>query len=175
MNLHAMNLTPEPLTALAFAPFGTVIDALPSSVDTGTDLINAGSAARTEAVRALDLVRDDGRAVLALYQARARTFPFEAVVLERHRLSDQVFLPLGAALRCVLLVAPAGPAPAASALRAFITTGAQGVRIGAGTWHHPLLALQDGTWAVIERRALDGSVDCDVAPLPRPVWIEPGR
>ncbi len=162
----------EPLTAAAFAPFGDVIE-LPAAGGAGRP-INQGSTLRHEAVDALDLVRDAGRAVLALYDASARAFPFQAQEVERHRLSDQVFLPLGAARRCVVLVAPPGPPPAPEALRAFVSDGRQGVRLRAGTWHHGLLALDAGPWAVLERRAADGAVDCDLHALAPPLRLELG-
>ncbi len=157
--LQARVLQARPLTAAAFAPFGSVIEALPG-----------GSAARQEAVPALDLQRDGGRAVLAIYDAVARHLPFEARVLERHRLSDQVFLPLGAARRCVLLVAAAAlERPIAGDCRAFVSNGLQGLRIAAGTWHHGLLALDDGPWAVLERRA--EAPDCDEHRLDAPLLL----
>ncbi len=158
-------LTPQPLTAAAFAPFGSVVDPAAAGVP-----VNAGTSARSEAVPALDLQRDGGRAVLAVYLAQARRFPFDAVALERHRLSDQVFLPLGGARRCVLLVARASVAePGADDGHAFISDGLQGVRIAAGTWHHGLLALDDGPWAVLERRA--DAVDCDERVLTPPIRL----
>jgi ureidoglycolate lyase len=150
-------LTPQPLTAAAFARYGQVIDT--TVADTWP--VNGGSSRRHEALPAMDLQRDGGRAVLAVYDALARTWPFEARVLERHRLSEQVFLPLGGARRCVLLVAPAGAPPRPEDCEAFVTSGHQGVSLAAGTWHHGLLALDDGPWAVLERRARDGVVDCD--------------
>lgn len=159
-------LAAQPLTAEAFAPFGEVIGAAP-----GGAAINGGTARRHEAVAALDLVREEGRAALAVYAAQARPFPFDAVELERHLLSDQVFLPLGAAQRCVLLVAPAGSPPLAADCRAFLSDGTQGVRLRAGTWHHALLALQDGPWAVLERRARDGTPDCEVRRLDAPLRL----
>jgi ureidoglycolate lyase len=165
--MPALALIAEPLTAAAFAPFGSVIEA----AETGA-AINGGSALRSEAVPALDLVRDGGRAVLALYRAQARAFPFEAVELERHRLSDQVFLPFAESLRCVVLVAPAGEAPTVDSCRAFVTDGRQGVRIAAGTWHHGLLALQGGSWAVLERRG--DAVDCDLHTLTQPLRLQLG-
>jgi ureidoglycolate lyase len=156
-----------PLTAAAFAPYGEVIEAPPDA--RGGTAINQGSTRRHDAAPALDLTRADGRSVLALYVAAARPFPFTAHEIERHRLSEQVFLPFGAARRCVLLVAPPGPPPAVDALRAFVTDGQQGVRLRAGTWHHGLLALDDGPWAVLERRAAshaaDGVIDCDTHAL----------
>jgi ureidoglycolate lyase len=150
-----IRLLARPLVAADFAPFGSVVAAA-----AGGEAVNAGSSRRHEAVPALDLHRDTGRAVLAVYEARARRFPFDAQVLERHRLSDQVFLPLGGPRRCVLLVAPATVAtPCAEDCLAFVSDGQQGIRIAAGTWHHGLLALDDGPWAVLERRA--PAEDCD--------------
>ena len=158
--LQAQPLSAE--TSHLFAPFGSVIQARP-----GGAAINSGSSQRHEAVPALDLQREGGRAVLAVYMASARRFPFAAHGLERHRLSEQVFLPLAGARRCVLLVAPAGlHKPRAEDCLAFVTQGDQGVRIAAGTWHHGLLALDDGPWAVLERRA--EALDCDEI-----VWAAP--
>ena len=163
-----ITLPVRPLTAEAMAPFGSVIERLP-----GGTAVNGGSSQRHEAVPALDLHRDGGRAVLAVYDARARVFPFEARVLERHRGSDQVFLPLGGRRRCVLLLAPARlDAPRAADCVALLSHGHQGVRIAAGTWHHGLLALDDGPWAVLERR--DDVVDCDELRLDLAVVLAPG-
>ena len=162
----------QPLTRAAFAPFGDVIEADPGGADApGSEAVNAGTSRRHEAVAALDLLRDSARAVLAVYDAAAVALPMPAREVERHRLSDQVFLPLGAARRCVVVVAPADAEPAPSNLRAFVTNGQQGVRIRAGTWHHGLLSLEAGPWAVIERRALDGTVDCDVRAMVPPVTL----
>jgi ureidoglycolate lyase len=52
---------------------------------------------------------------------------------------------------------------------ALLTDGQQGMRIAAGTWHHGLLALDDGPWAVLERRA--AAQDCDEATLDMPVLL----
>ena len=160
-------LHPLPLTAEAFAPFGEVV-ALQRPASGGTP-INEGSTLRHELAPPLDLGRANGHGVLALYAATARRLPFTAREVECHRLSEQVFLPFGAPRRCVLLVAPAGPVPATAALRAFVTDGSQGVRLRAGTWHHGLLALDDGPWAVLERRA--AAQDCDEATLDMPVLL----
>ncbi len=162
----------EPLTAEAFAPFGDVIETAHGAAGpSGGEAVNAGTSRRHEAVPALDLHRHGARAVLAVYEAAARALPVQAREVERHQLSDQVFLPLGAARRCVVVVARADSEPSPAALRAFVTDGRQGVRIRAGTWHHGLISLDAGAWAVIERRALDGAVDCDVRPLSEVVTL----
>jgi ureidoglycolate lyase len=161
-----IRLQPLALTAAAFAPYGSVV-----ALATGGAVVNGGSSTRHEAVSALDLQREGGRAVVAVYDAQARRFPFEAQVLERHGLSDQIFLPLGGARRCVLLVAPYQLAqPRAQDCMAFVTDGSQGVRIAAGTWHHGLLALDAGPWAVLERRA--DAVDCEELMLDQSVLLD---
>ena len=158
-------LAVQPLTAAVVAPFGTLIEAAAVG-----DPINGGSARRHEAVPALDLQRDSARAVLAVYDAQARRFPFVARTLERHRLSDQIFLPLGGARRCVLLLAaPHLAHPKAADCVALLSNGRQGVRIAAGTWHHGLLALDHGPWAVLERRG--ETVDCDELVLDVPLTL----
>jgi ureidoglycolate lyase len=157
-----MTWPPEPLTPAGFAPFGDVIEPA-----VGGEPINQGSAWRTEAIEALDLTRDAGRAVLALYQAQAqgRDGPIVVRQLERHRWSDQVFLPMGAPLRLLVLVAADNGSGRPGPLRMFLGNGRQGVRLRAGTWHHGLLSLDAGCWAVLERRAMDGRVDCELFDL----------
>lgn len=153
------HLIPEPLTAAAFGPFGHVLEA---PVQAAGDAVNAGTARRLELVPALDLARDQGRGVLALYRAAARVLPMVVDTLERHRLGDQVFVPWGGTVRFVVVVAPSLADGRPGAPVAFHTDGRQGVRLAAGTWHHPLIALEAGDFLVIERRG--AAVDCDVEP-----------
>lgn len=159
-------LPTQPLTAATMAPFGSLIGVSPDGY-----AVNGGTSIRHEAVPALQLQHAGGRAVLAVYTAQARALPLQALVLERHRLSDQVFLPLGGARRCVLLLAPAAiERPSAADCVALLSNGRQGIRIAAGTWHHGLLALDDGPWAVLERRGEE--LDCDKLPLDMPVLLD---
>lgn len=158
-------LRPEPLSAQAFAPFGTVIEA--PAKQAGRP-INGGNAERFELPADLDLTQAGGRAALAVFRAQARHWPLPISELERHALGSQSFLPLGA-LRFVLVVAPAAAPPRADRLHAFVSNGRQGVTLGAGTWHHALLALDAGDFAVIERAA--PQVDCEVRSLDTAVTL----
>ncbi|MDR6213683.1 ureidoglycolate lyase [Paracidovorax wautersii] len=153
-------LVPQPLTTAAFAPYGTVLEA----PETPGQSINAGNARRFDLVDDLQLNAAGGHALLALFRALPRSFPVPVRELERHVLGSQSFVPLGER-RFVIVVAPAGPAPAATALRAFITNGQQGVTLHPGTWHHALLAVDGGDFIVLERAA--EAVDCDLATLER--------
>lgn len=89
--------------------------------------------------------------------------------LERHRLGSQTFLPLGGRLFVVVVVALGADAPEPATLAAFRVDGDCGVTFRRGVWHHPLLALEEGDFAVIERRGVD--VDCEVVGVPGGVWM----
>lgn len=154
-------LLAQPLTAQAFAPYGTVI-AAPAGAGR---LINGGNAQRFDLVDDLQLGAGGGRPMLALFRAQARRFPHAVTEMERHALGSQSFVPLGER-RFVIVVAPAGPAPAAEALAAFVTDGRQGVTLAPGTWHHALLAVDAGDFVVVERAS--AAVDCDTMALAVP-------
>lgn len=159
-----MRLLAQPLTALGFARYGTVVQAQAG----GGRAINAGTSERFELVHDLQLGARGGRAVLALFRAQPRHFPHAVHELERHVLGSQTFVPLGVH-RFVVVVASAGDPPAASTLRAFVTDGRQGVVLAPGTWHHALLAVDGGDFAVIERAADD--LDCNTCSIDAPVEV----
>lgn len=158
-------LSVQPLTAAAFAPFGTVIE-VPANA-TGRP-INGGTSQRFDLLADLALTAEGGRPMLALFRAQARSFPHAVDELERHALGSQTFVPLGQR-RFVVVVAPAAPQPDLSALAAFVTDGAQGVVLAPGTWHHALLAVDAGDFVVVERAAQ--AVDCDVVRWGRSISV----
>lgn len=160
------SLVARPLDPDDFQRFGTVLQA-PSCANAGRP-INAGTARRFDLMDDLHLHTAGGRAQLALFRARARSFPLALHALECHRLGSQTFVPLGAK-RFVIVVAPAGVPPDATALAAFVTDGTQGVTLAPGTWHHALLALDEGDFVVIERAAPE--TDCVLCTLPAAVEV----
>lgn len=163
----AAPLAAQPLTAQAFAPYGTVIAA--PATDPGRP-INGGNATRFDLLADLQLGADGGRPMLALFRAQARRFPHAVTEMERHALGSQTFVPLGER-RFVIVVARAGDAPvSAGELAAFVTDGRQGVVLAPGTWHHALLAVDAGDFVVVERAG--GEVDCDICHLDVPAVIE---
>lgn len=161
-------LIAQPLRAEAFARYGTVIGGPPAGPGRW---INGGTTERFDLVDDLALTAAGGRPVLALFRAQARAFPHGVHALERHTLGSQAFLPLGER-RFVLVVAAPGPAPSPADLAAFITNGHQGVCLAPGTWHHALLAVDAGDFAVIERQA--AGVDCDEHRLSATVTVALG-
>lgn len=160
-----MNLKALPLTAEAFAPYGSVLQA-----PTGDGrLINGGSTERFDLFDDLQLGASGGRAQLALFRAQARSFPHALTEMERHALGSQSFVPIGAARRFVIVVARAGDAPSSQALAAFVTDGQRGVTLAPGTWHHALLAVDAGDFIVVEQAGAE--VDCDICELNDPVIV----
>ena len=159
-------IVPAEITAEAFAPFGTLIDAAAATPEP----INEGTTMRHSDLAALDL-RDGGRdPVIGVYVASARRFPLRIAKLERHRRAAQVFLPLGNH-RFIVVVAPGEEAPDWPALRAFVTRPGSGVALRRGCWHHGLIALGDGDrFAVIEGG--DYRADTEEVAAPAPVLLD---
>jgi len=156
-------LTLEPLDAETFRPYGEVIGAGTASADPMNE-------ARFERYDDLARLTAEGRVGVSIARCRrAASQPVSCPMVERHSRGSQAFVPL-AAFRFVVVVAPAGTAPAADDLRAFLTDGTQGVNYRAGTWHVPLIGLAVGqTFLIIDDVA--SADNCDTHTLDRPVVV----
>jgi ureidoglycolate lyase len=161
--MDTRTLMAQPLSAEAFAPYGEVV----GSAGCGGRAINAGTSLRVE-MGEPDILDAGGRPSLSVFRARAIALPFAARVLERHRLGSQTFLPLGATPYLVL-VALGADAPDTATLRAFLAGPGVGITLRRDVWHHPLMALADGDFAVLERAG--PQVDCELVPLPDAPWV----
>lgn len=168
-----MNPEPTPgllacqaLTAEAFSPYGEVLDLFAPAHQT----INQGTSGRLDLPSGLDWADDDGRAALAVFHAQAQNPQGPCQLLERHRQGSQTFVPLTGA-RCRLLVALGQDQPDLRTLRCFEVTGQQGFTLRKGTWHHPLMALDNGAFLVLERRG--ATEDCELHSLPLSVHLSP--
>ena len=133
-------IRPDPLTPLAFAPFGDVLDA------TGEfRLINDGLCHRHHDRARLDF--GDGKAGLSIFDAEPRALPYSFDLIERHPEGSQAFLPMTEHPFLVIVAAPPEAAP-----KAFLTNGAQGINLHRGTWHGVLTPLSaPGRFAVVDR------------------------
>ncbi len=134
-------ITTEPLTATAFAPFGDVLDA------TGDfRLINAGLCRRHHDRAAMDF-GPEGRAGISLFDATPRSLPYAFDLIERHPDGSQAFLPMTE--HPFLVIVADGPE---ARPRAFVTDGSQGINLHRGTWHGVLTPLHaPGRFAVVDR------------------------
>ncbi|HDR9248653.1 ureidoglycolate lyase [Burkholderia vietnamiensis] len=154
----------EPLTRQAFAPFGDVIE-----TDGAKQIpINLGTTMRFHDLANVDVTDAGGRTLVNLFRGQPRTLPFEVRMLERHPLGSQAFVPLNERPYLVV-VAPAGELDP-SKVRAFVTSGWQGVNYAKGVWHHPLIALGEVSDFIVVDRGGDG-LNLNEQDLPESLWL----
>jgi ureidoglycolate lyase len=129
--LHPVALTPE-----SFHAFGDVIDIAgrPSRA------INENTSLRYDDLATVDVLEAGGRPLISIFEATPRPLPLHVRTLERHPLSSQAFYPLERR-PFLVVVALDGTAPLRTRLRAFLSSGSQGVNYRRNTWHHSLIAL----------------------------------
>lgn len=157
-------MTPEPLTAEAFAPFGSVIAASDEAVKLD---INQGHAVRYDALAEVDVAEGGGVAVISLFRAK----PLAELVLrafERHPLGSQTFVPLSGKPYLVA-VAPAGPFDPAK-IRLFRAEPHQGVHYRKGVWHHFLLVLAESDFLVVDRAGPGDNCEEVELPPDEEIW-----
>jgi ureidoglycolate lyase len=158
-------MTPKPLTAEAFAPYGEVISARD---DADHYPINYGATMRFNALARVDAATDDGAPIISIF----RSAPLPALILkimERHPMGSQAFMPLNGR-PWLVAVAPAGELDPAR-IEVFLAAGDQGVNYAAGTWHHYSLALGEVSDFLVVDRAGPGA-NLDEVELGEADWVE---
>lgn len=154
----------ERLTHNAFAPFGDLLDASGSP----DKMINAGLCGRYHDLASLDF-GPEGRAGISIFNAQARSMPYELTLLERHPEGSQAFLPMTDNPFLVIVAPDENGVPGVP--RAFITAPFQGVNFHRGTWHGVLTPLAEpGLFAVIDR--IGATVNLDEHILDTPYVIK---
>ncbi len=147
----------EPLTRSAFADFGDVIE-----LDGAHHYpINGGTCERYHDLARVDV--GEGRTLINVFRGQARSFPIPIVMLERHPLGSQAFVPLSDR-DYLVVVAPSGELDPAR-VRAFLARPRQGVNYAKGVWHHPLLALGEVSDFLVVDRGGAGN-NCDEQHIP---------
>jgi ureidoglycolate lyase len=151
-------LAAQPLTPAAFAPFGQVVAVDGQAATLPQRSINSGNARRYDLLADLQLTADGGVPTLALFRAEARQFPLQVVEMERHAWAAR---PLFRWARSALWWSwPVRARHRRQPIYMLSSPMAARVVLAPGTWHHALLAVEGGDFAVVERRA--AQVDCDV-------------
>lgn len=137
-------LTPVPLSADAFAPYGDVMEA------TGAPdkMINQGRCARFHDRARLDF--SDGQAGISLFRGEMETLPLTLAMMERHPAGSQAFVPMSGDGFLVVVARDEDGAPVEP--KAFLTAPGQAINFHRGTWHGVLTPLTgSGLFAVIDR------------------------
>lgn len=159
-----MDVTVEPLTPAAFAPFGDVL----CCADNSSESINQGFTQKFADLATLDVSQSGGRPAVHIFRSTPPELPFTIGQLERHPLGSQAFMPLGDQPYLVV-VAPPGELDE-SAIRIFLASPNQGVHYRPGTWHHFSLALNAvSDFLVMDR--LGPGANCDERALSQSLII----
>ena len=153
--MSKLRLEPMPLTAVAFSPYGDVIETTGNTPRS----INQGTTQRYDDLARIDVGQDEGRPLLSVFVTQPQPLPLRITMIERHPLGSQAFVPLDEADFLVVVAAP-GDAPKPGDLRAFLARKGQGVNYAPGVWHHPVIALGHETrFLVIDRGGDDANCD----------------
>ena len=112
-----------------------------------------------------------GEVAVSVTRCRTPTsLPLRIDLVERHPLGSQAFVPL-TPCRMLIVVAPPGEDVDPAELRAFATSGRQGINYHRGTWHMPLIAFDVGQeFLIIDRRA--DAPNCEQHELDTVVMLE---
>jgi ureidoglycolate lyase len=154
----------EPLTRAAFKPYGDVIE-----LDGAKQIpINLGTTTRFHDLCKVDVTDEGGHTLVNLFRGQPRVLPYECKMMERHPLGSQAFLPLDDR-QYLVVVAPAGDLDE-SQIRAFVTSGWQGVNYAKGVWHHPLLALGKVSDFIVVDRGGEGK-NLNEQDLKETLWL----
>jgi ureidoglycolate lyase len=125
----------QPLTKAAFAPFGEVIEADPTTMR----YINNGTTERFHALAAADVVGEGARVIINLFRGQPRDFPYQVGMMERHPFGSQSFSPISGRPFLVVVSEDEGGKPGRPMV--FLARGDQGVNYRRNVWHHPLMSL----------------------------------
>jgi ureidoglycolate lyase len=137
-------LTTAPLTAVAFAPFGDVIEAAGASFP-----INDGMCDRFHDRARLEFA-EGGRAGISVGRGRPYGLPHTFTLVERHPLGSQAFVPMSGDPYLVVVAPDEDGRPGAPL--AFLAGPGQGVNYLRGTWHGVLTPLgRPASFLIVDR------------------------
>ena len=155
----------RPLTRVAFAPFGTVIEADPAAMR----LINGGTTERYHALAEAEATGEDARVIVNIFRGSPRAFPYRVDMMERHPFGSQSFSPIDDRSWLVVVSEDEGGRPGRP--QVFRAGGRQGVNYRRNVWHHPLIAVGAvSDFLVVDR--LGGGVNLEEHFFDRPYLIE---
>ena len=158
-------LKPLPLTSERFAPYGDVI-----MTGGGRKPMNEARFTHYGDLATVD-VDSAGDVAIGIVRSRIPTsLPHAFDMVERHPLGSQAFIPL-LEFSFIIVVGPPGESVDPDGLKAFVTNSRQGVNYHRGTWHMPLLALEEGQQFLVVDRTPHHD-NCETHVFDEPLIVE---
>ena len=99
----------------------------------------------------IEILGEDNKVRLNLFDAKKRIFPLTINMLENHPFSSQVFLPLGNNPFFVI-VCPPSAKPDLNNLNFFRIENGNGVNFKPKVWHFPLISINDAKFITIDKK-----------------------
>ncbi|GAB1581325.1 ureidoglycolate lyase [Phyllobacterium phragmitis] len=149
--MRVESLDVHPLTKQAFTPFGEVIETGGAEMR----LINNGTTRRFHDLANIETTGEAARVLVNIFRGQAFAPPIDIVMLERHPLGSQAFMPLERRPFLVVVAEDEGGRPGLP--QAFLAAGHQGVNYRRNVWHHPLLALAAPSEFLVVDRGGEGN------------------
>ncbi|MDR7144194.1 ureidoglycolate lyase [Rhizobium sp. BE258] len=144
----------QPLTKAAFAPFGDVIEADPSTMR----YINGGTTERFHALASVEAAGEGARVIINLFRGQPRAFPYAVGMMERHPFGSQSFSPVSNLP--FLVVVSEGEDGRPGRPQVFLARGDQGVNYRRNVWHHPLMSLgEPSSFIVVDRDGTENNLE----------------
>jgi ureidoglycolate lyase len=141
-------LTPIPLTAAGFAPYGQVIE----TEGAQSFPINGGRCIRYHGLSTVDVT--EGKPLISILRSEAVTLPYEFSLVERHPLGSQAFMPLSNNPFLVIACPDEDGKPGTP--QAFMTAPGQGISFNRNVWHGVLTPLdRAASFLVVDRAGSD--------------------
>ncbi len=106
----------------------------------------------------IEILGEDTKARLNLFDAKKRKFPLMIDMLEKHPFSSQVFLPLGNSPFFVI-VCPPSTKPDLNNLKIFKIENGNAVNFKPMVWHFPLISINDAKFITIDKKYADNNLE----------------
>ena len=162
-----VTLRPAPLTKVAFAPFGDVVE-MEGARQVPT---NQGFGVRFNDLARADVAAEGGAVNVSIFTANPRPMPIAITLMERHPIGSQMFFPLQDRDWLVLV---AGDLDDDASFRAFRASGRQGINYTRNVWHFPLLVFDAGSrFLVVDRQGPGNNLEEVWFPESRKIVLAP--
>ena len=148
-----MIIKPKKITRKNFKKFGDVI----STKKIKSININNGYAKRFNNLCRINTSSKKGNTIMSIFSAKKRKFPMKIVMMEKHPLGSQAFIPMSET-KFLVFVAPKGKKPNTKKIQSFIVPKQTGINYKPGIWHFPLISTKSMNFLVIDRKGIGNNL-----------------